>query len=673
MNSFFTQVSSSIRILGWNRDASARATHLKAAGGNVPSATIERKSMSTKTSIKRIALVAAAALTLGGFSAVSASAADNTYMFPKSGDGASFSSVTGAGATLNGVAGPANSVTIGFTNNSQGIATISGGTFGAVSGTNLTLNTAGTLVTTANNVTNGDVTVLTPTVGTITVNFYKYVSAGVYASTATESVVITVAAAASSGVFSAAKSTIYMAAGETSVASATTDASAVLVASTIKTETAVATVAVTLLDSLGARYKDTVTATIISGPGTLFGSNESRTALVTPAYVGAPGVETTTATRFYSNPAAPAYSVTVSGLANDGEIRSMYFGIFANGQSGVSTIQFKNSAGTVLGTKSVTFYSLTPSTVKVTVLKKNVLNSSTSATNAVFAVNVYDSGANEITGTQTITAAVATGSTVGGTVTCATTQDATALAYLCSAQSNAAQALLTTDASETYTFTAGTATTTAAVKFVSGVIGSVTVAGPASADPGTKVAYKLTATGANGAALPDGDYAPGAIFTNADPVTNAQLVAIPFGKGETITLVNGVATDYTYAPFSGTLSASWTLRGSATAAAATSASFEGADSYYTAAGIAKGAGASIIAADDVAITANTEATAAANAATDAANQAADAADNATQAAAEALAAVNTLATTVATLIDGIKSQIKALNTLILAIKKKIKA
>jgi hypothetical protein len=47
----------------------------QATGGKFPSVTfIERKQMSTKTSIKRIALVAAAALTLGGFTAVSAHA-----------------------------------------------------------------------------------------------------------------------------------------------------------------------------------------------------------------------------------------------------------------------------------------------------------------------------------------------------------------------------------------------------------------------------------------------------------------------------------------------------------------------------------------------------------------------------------------------------------------------
>ena len=68
------QVSSAIRILRWDRYVSARASHIEAVYGNVPSTTIERKIMSTKTSFKRVALVAAAALALGGFSAVSANA-----------------------------------------------------------------------------------------------------------------------------------------------------------------------------------------------------------------------------------------------------------------------------------------------------------------------------------------------------------------------------------------------------------------------------------------------------------------------------------------------------------------------------------------------------------------------------------------------------------------------
>ena len=92
------QVSAAVRILHQKRDASARATHLmvkndslityekafegQAAGEKFFSATfLERKIMSTKTSFKRIALVAASALALGGFSVISApqaSAGSNT-------------------------------------------------------------------------------------------------------------------------------------------------------------------------------------------------------------------------------------------------------------------------------------------------------------------------------------------------------------------------------------------------------------------------------------------------------------------------------------------------------------------------------------------------------------------------------------------------------------------
>jgi len=83
------QVSAAVRILHQKRDASARATHLmvkndslityeKAFLGQAAikkffiATFLERKIMSTKTSFKRIAAVAALALTLGGFSAVSA-------------------------------------------------------------------------------------------------------------------------------------------------------------------------------------------------------------------------------------------------------------------------------------------------------------------------------------------------------------------------------------------------------------------------------------------------------------------------------------------------------------------------------------------------------------------------------------------------------------------------
>jgi len=89
------QVSAAVRILQQKRDASARATHLmvkndplityesgilgQATGKKFFSVTfLERKTMSTKTSFKRIALVAASALAIAGFSAVPAANAAAT-------------------------------------------------------------------------------------------------------------------------------------------------------------------------------------------------------------------------------------------------------------------------------------------------------------------------------------------------------------------------------------------------------------------------------------------------------------------------------------------------------------------------------------------------------------------------------------------------------------------
>jgi hypothetical protein len=97
------QVSRAIRILRGNRDVSARASHLVVQKDQLmtyesvfkgqaemkkffKSTFSERKIMSTKTSFKRIAAVAAVALTLGGFSAVSAHASVNAPVLYHSSD-----------------------------------------------------------------------------------------------------------------------------------------------------------------------------------------------------------------------------------------------------------------------------------------------------------------------------------------------------------------------------------------------------------------------------------------------------------------------------------------------------------------------------------------------------------------------------------------------------------
>mgnify|MGYP003339360951 CR=1 FL=1 len=77
MRRLLIKFPSQIRISGWDFGSSARA--MNQAGGNfstqadlrtVRKSTTERKSMSTKTTIKRIALVAVSALGFGMLSAV---------------------------------------------------------------------------------------------------------------------------------------------------------------------------------------------------------------------------------------------------------------------------------------------------------------------------------------------------------------------------------------------------------------------------------------------------------------------------------------------------------------------------------------------------------------------------------------------------------------------------
>jgi hypothetical protein len=276
------QVSAAVRILQQKRDASARATHLmvkndplityekaflvQAAVKKFFAATfLERKIMSTKTSIKRIALVAAAALAIGGFSAVSANAADNAQIKFNQGDGpAGFELKTGSG-----VAGPANSVKVQLVPlaGKDQVLTITGGTFASADTTTVVIATGGATASRAATAAgNALITIPTPTVGTITVSLFNGTN-GVFGTTAAETVVITVNATASSGIGSAAKSTVFLAAGETStaVAADATISKAATAANVGDTQTTAAgTIQVFYKDGLGnALTTESVTATIL--------------------------------------------------------------------------------------------------------------------------------------------------------------------------------------------------------------------------------------------------------------------------------------------------------------------------------------------------------------------------------------------------------------------------
>ena len=224
------QVSAAVRILQQKRDASARATHLmvkndslityeKAFLGQAAvkkffiATFLERKIMSTKTSVKRIALVAAAALAFAGFSAVPASANSTTTITQAAG--------TGDGG-VGGIAGPANSLGVvitpgGTASGTKTYVTITGGTISTTNGDSTTAAVAANGLSATLTGTR-TLTVQTPTAGSIVVNVYDALTASTYEATVSVTKSITVAAAGLAGVYSAAKSTVFIAAGETSTA-----------------------------------------------------------------------------------------------------------------------------------------------------------------------------------------------------------------------------------------------------------------------------------------------------------------------------------------------------------------------------------------------------------------------------------------------------------------------
>lgn len=616
-----------VRIHGGEFDSSARAMNRAEQGDLfqadlriVRGSTFERKQMST--TIKRIALVAVAALSLGVVSVAPSQAAANTLIKFTSGDGAAGTDLN----TGNGVAGAFNYVTV----TAETWSATSGNDYVITTDSSFLGSTAGTISTDKKTLVGSTVSnaiqVATPAVGTVTVSYWKR-TAGVLASTAAETVVITVNASKQAGSFSAANSTSYIVAGETNTAwSATADATVTGLA-TANVDTATATIAVSLADALKAAYNDTVTATVISGGANVrvVSYADSVTALTTNVTAGA---------------------FSASALSTSG--KALVF-VHANGTSGPTQVKLTLSDGTVLATKSLTFSSTTVATLTPTV------------------VYGYINGTK--TGAITVVAKDASGYVVPGAVVAATSGDTTKISSPASATTDSkgvatfdVTAVAAAAGAATITFKTGVATTTASVT-AAGVKATklAITADVASAEAGSKVTYTLTVADANGP-LADGDYV--GVFFSAPVTSNGGTGAF---AADTVTVLNGKATSSVYVPFvSGTYTNTWTLKGTAGTAttnldAALTATTVAVSVAVTNAGV------------DAATDAANEAAQAASDATDAALAAADAADAATTKAQEAVDAVATLSAEVSKLITALKAQITTLTNLVIKIQKKVKA
>jgi hypothetical protein len=609
--------------------------------------------MSTKTTFKRVALVAVAALGLGMVSVAPSNAAilgitvtpSATSSAIKTGETATITLATTAVLTV----GTAESVTVSGAR---------------VQGTSGTLNFRATTDSTTTTILEGagyhsGITLESNTASTKSVravveaNFVNPTTAGTYLVTifTTNNAngtditpftwTITVTA---DSVNADTSSTSRMVSGYWT---AVTDPAADAVVAASKSQATVAATVKVLQKNSTSSANEGLVATV-SGPGFV------RLALAADT--------TTAATGRISTIAAPGVNVPV------------YLVVSPDGTAGVSTVTVTGAkSGVVLASKTITFSDTKPASVSA-VVKKAFIRAGFETTK-VFAVTVKDAAGNNITGTNAVVTGTRSDTTTAGkliaTADLSCGYDTTDKVYNCSATGTSASGF----GPAAYTITAtGTdtdktkVTTTASTTFSDIVATKVTITAPATAGIGELVTYTLTATEKNGYPIADGGYeggvdngSIGGIFwnTTATAVPDYSSASVkPFNTGETITTVSGVATKAIYMPVAaGSVVATWTLAGSATApVGAIDKSIAG--TVITVSTAVTNAGV------DAATDAANEATDAANAATDAALAAADAADAATAAAQDAADAVAALSTRVSTLVSNLRKQITALTKLV---------
>ena len=595
--------------------------------------------MSTKTTFKRIALVAVAALTLGSFSAVSASAhqADTLTV-------SAATSTTTAGTAVSVVLNQSfiatadtDAMTVTASVTSSPATSVALPVLTAAGGTNVNAGTVATttLMTTTTAVdgtpaaysTGFTTATLTPTVaGTYVIRFTPAVTVGGgILQSAALTWTVTVSAV---GAVTAANSTSFINLGETTTATADV---AVSVTRAIDADVQKASIVVTPKNAATTDLTSTTALTAtISGPGTL-------------------GIGATVGT------------IASTGRAITGAAGANIIGVFSDGTSGVATVTI--SAGTtVLATETVTFYGDVASVV-ATVVNSVIPASNTGASVGAVTAVAYDAAGVVVgAGNLYATSSVATVASNSYTVAAITSGKATFT--------------LVGVAAGTTTITVGTgssatATTNVAAAPVTVRVGSST---PASVSvtwdkdsyvPGEVATVKVTVLDATGLALPNATYAN--IFATGGLTPSYAL-------GSASATLTG--TDVVAATSTGSASYTVFVPAYATSLKLT---YTGGTGLPTAAQIA-GSSATVTVGGGQAVDAATaaqdaaaEATDAANAATDAANAAAEAADAATAAAQDAADAVAALAVSVEAMVSALKKQITALTNLVIKIQKKVKA
>ena len=658
-----------VRIHGGEFDSSARAMNREeqvrlpqAEPRIVRGSTIERKQMST--TIKRVALVAVAALGLSLVSVAPSNAAINsdtltlsaataaqttaeTYTATSAVATLSFLGATGDSASVTAalVSGPATNTALPYLRLTEtSSATINEAHATAV-GTAIAPNTAvrvgavvGTAVTTAKFAVYLSTTgTAAPTVaGTYVVRVTPTTlgaSGALLGAKAVDLTITVTTAATLDKTVDVAKSKSILNLGETNTATADV---AVTGSMAVSSSAAAGTIVVTLNNAAGSAVVESYTAQIASGPGTL-----GSAAMAGAADNGA---------------SATGRALTVK----NGDV----VGIFPDGTSGVSTIEIRTAAGVLIATETVTFFGAVASIVATVV--SSVIGIGAGGTGAITAV-AKDAAGTTITaptlyitsGTTTIIsesyASAASSSSGKATFNLTGVKVGTAKITV----SNGSTAALSTVSAATVDVRVGGGQ--------ADLDGLIVGADKTSYAPGEVVTLTVTPTDVAGLSLGNDTYT---VFTSAGIVSSHNLTMVKGvltlagahngGVDGTGTVKNAAVYQF-YAPnIEGDLTLSWTR--STSFATAANDSLAGSLVLPIA---SPGAAAATDAAN--------EATDAATAATDAALAAAEAADAATTAAQEASDAVAALSESVTKLIAGLQAQIKSLAAVVAKIAKKVKA
>jgi len=622
--------------------------------------------MSTKTTFKRIALVAVAALGLGVLSVAPSSATPSgVTVTATSGTaglvGAASDSTTGAQISVAGLldAGYTDSITVTFVQKSAYPATASvvpvlaflDSTTGSLA-SSTTVSRAGAVKTTyglTDSVTAGNTYVVTGTssagtyVGakfalfldsaasttrpagtysyTVVVKSFSTASATTPVQTITSDVDITIAAAASaSKVSSAALATAFIDA--TNNATADAPVSAVATADT----TVDAYIAVTLKNASGVStgVLDTLTATV-TGAGLI--SFDGTT-----------------------------YGKQISGWNATNGTATVY--VRGDGTAGASSVAVSTTSG-ASWTKTLTFYAKAAKTITATVANPVL---ALGANAGAVAVSAVDANGTNWTGQAYIVASSAADALVAGSAT---------TPVACAAWNSTDGILCPV-----------TSITTGTAKFK--VIDAATVATATSTSNEVTVTVSNAAPASVKLSFDKATYAPfEKAYIYVTPL-DASGKAVAAQTAAALLATGGITSTYAFSAGSDTLTASAITTSALTgvkkytvympASGTVTITATGGTALPVSGQVAVTASATVVNSSvDAATDAANEATDAANAATDAALAAADAADAATAAAQDASDAVAALSASVEKLVASLKAQITSLTNLVIKIQKKVKA